>query len=441
MGYGRILAALGATGLAVLILVGGWLSLIPPERLSIAAGRPGTAYHGLAEHYRAILAEDGIALEIRRSAGSAENAALLAEGAVDLAILQGGIAVPETGVAAEALGGLLPEAFLIFHRGALSAPTRPTDWRGLTVAAGAEGSGTRAAFEEIAAATGFDHDANTLLALSGTAAAESLRAGESDVAVLVAPLDAPYLAPLFAGDAIRLAAPADPEALTRRLDHLQIRTLPAGAIDYAARRPPRTVTLLTMPARLMARTDLHPAAVNRLVTAARRIHAGRGLLAREGEFPAVAALGAPIAAQARKLITQGPSPLSSVLPFWIVAQINRVALLLLPLLFVLWPLLRALPALYAWRMRARVFRRYRALREIDIAVADASAPLDELEARLDRLEEDIRRTPLPPAHRGHAYVARQHIALIRETIARKRAGEDGPGNVPLSRGAPSPMSR
>jgi hypothetical protein len=97
--------------------------------------------------------------------------------------------------------------------------------------------------------------------------------------------------------------------------------------------------------------------------------------------------------------------------------------------FLLLPLLRAAPGLYAWRMRARVYRHYLDLRRIDLEAARETDPqrLDALSAELDDLEESIRRTRLPLAYREHAYLTRQHVELIRQTISRRRAEAAGRG--------------
>jgi len=49
----------------------------PPSRIVMATGEPGGAYHAFGEKYRVVLARDNIELELRTTAGSAENMALL----------------------------------------------------------------------------------------------------------------------------------------------------------------------------------------------------------------------------------------------------------------------------------------------------------------------------------------------------------------------------
>src|SRR5210317_2223759 len=63
----------------------------PPRRISIGCGPPEGANFKYAQAYREILAKEGISLELRNTAGSAENLILLgaASGGVDVAFVQG----------------------------------------------------------------------------------------------------------------------------------------------------------------------------------------------------------------------------------------------------------------------------------------------------------------------------------------------------------------
>jgi hypothetical protein len=107
-----------------------------------------------------------------------------------------------------------------------------------------------------------------------------------------------------------------------------------------------------------------------------------------------------------------------------VAQVARFAILLVPVFLILLPLIRALPGLYVWRMRRRVFRHYAAIRTIDEEVASTRDParLAALEARLDEIEREVAGASLPLPYRELAYTARLHIELLRRRIAERRAG-------------------
>lgn len=417
-----VLAAL--LGLAGIALAWDRLDLLPPERVRIASGPAGGGYHGLSERYAALLAEDGIEAEVIVTRGSVENVELLGTDRADVALVQGGVpvAMPEGVAPAEAIAALFVEPLLLFAGGGRTVSADPTDWARVRVAVGPEGSGTRFAWRRLETAMGLTGEAVRPDPRGGSAAADALLAGEVDLAAFVAPIEAAYLAPLFDEPRIGLLALERISALERRLPEFVRVTLPAGAIDYAGRVPDRDVALLAAPARMIARDGLHPALVNRLVRAARIIHGPPGLLSGSREFPSLRAVDAPLNPHARALIEDGPSPLEELLPYWVAAQINSFLLLLLPVLFLVVPLMRAIPGIYEYTVRRRVFRHYRTLREIDLDIAAARDPaeLEALDARLDAVEDALRAMKLPLAYREHAYFVRSHVELVRQRIADRR---------------------
>ncbi len=406
---GSVVASIGA-------LV--WLlDLVPPRSLSMAAGRPGGGYHAIAERYRAVLARDGIELTILDTAGSVENARLLAEGLADAALLQGGVGVPK-GAPVEALAAVFLEPFWIFHRAEVEGAADPVAWPGLRVAAGEPGSGTRAAVQAAARALRVELMPDALLPLGGADAAEALLRGQADVALFVAPVSAPYLEQLFESEAVEVAPVRDAEALARRLSFVRMVDIPPAALNYARRIPAERVPLVAMVAALAAREDLHPALVNRLVRAAERIHSGTDLVTVAPIFPSTEGLDLPINDQASAALRDGPNAFERLLPYWMSAQVSRFALLLVPIIVLLLPLFRLLPGVYAWRMHSRVYRRYPELKDIE-REAESDLPPERLRELLDRLERinsEARSIRVPPRYREYAYTLRIHIDLVRRNL-------------------------
>ncbi|MEM9145826.1 MAG: TAXI family TRAP transporter solute-binding subunit [Pseudomonadota bacterium] len=403
--------------------LGWWLGLVPPDTVTMASGRAGGGYHAVAERYRQILARDGITLKVIETAGSVENSRLLAEGKADIALMQGGVDLPE-GARAEALAAVFLEPFIVFHRRAVPQAVDPTNWTELRVALGEPSSGTHAAVTSVARALGLEIRPKETVPIGGPAAADALLAGEVDVAVFVTAIDAPFMRALMAADSVQLATFRDVEAVTRRLAYLHLVDIPPSAIDYVRQIPRERIELTAMLASLVIREDLHPAIVDRLTVAATEIHArGPRLISREMRFPHTEGLSLPVNRQAEARIRSGPSALDQILPWWIGAQLNRVMLLLLPVAVLTLPLLRALPSLYAWRMRARVYRYYDELIAIDKEASGHLAPerRRRLSDRLAEIDAETQALRLPASFRERAYALRMHIDLVRHRLA----AEDG----------------
>ncbi|GIT91594.1 hypothetical protein JANAI62_20510 [Jannaschia pagri] len=210
-----------------------------------------------------------------------------------------------------------------------------------------------------------------------------------------------------------------------------------GAFALSPPLPPTETRLLSLVARLVAAPDLHPALVDRLVEAAVEVHGQGDLLSAEGTYPSVENTSLPVHHYVRDRLMNGPSNLAPYLPYWATAQIERLAILLLPIIFLLLPLLRTLPGLYRWGIRSRVFRHYARILEIDDALdglADA-ARFRELDRELRGLDRKIAALKLPLAYADYAYNARLHIELLRRKIEREGPTDSGRhgngGSAPL----------
>ncbi len=409
-------------------------TLLPPEEISMAAGRKGGAYYNFALRYRTILSFDDIKVNVVETAGSEENARLLESGEVDVALLQGGIPVSED-ADIEALAAIFLEPFFILHRGALPEAADPTLWQDLKVAAGEPGSGTRAAVLSSLDALGISVDDSRLFPLGGDAAAEALQSGDIDVAVFVAPITAPYLRDLLVDPVIQIDTIRDSEALARSLSYVRMVDIPPSGIDYAARLPEERVPLTAMVAALAAPSDLHPSVIDRLVRAAGIIHSGPNPLSADLQFPAPEGAEFPINEQAEEALTSGPNPLNKVLPYWMTAQIQSVMIFFVLLLLLSLPILRSFPSLYVWRMRQRVFRYYRdllaverTLHSTDVSLAEAQ----ELTTQLDHIDAAISSLAVPLRYREYAYSLRLHVDLVRRHLTDKLESDgDGAPKSPL----------
>jgi hypothetical protein len=88
---------------------------------------------------------------------------------------------------------------------------------------------------------------------------------------------------------------------------------------------------------------------------------------------------------------------------------------------VLIPLSRLVPPLYAFRIRSRVFRWYRNLRQIENDAGLREKTPAELVAALDRLEGRVAGITVPLSYNDELYALRQHIDLVRERLTKTRA--------------------
>ncbi len=391
----------------------------PPDKFVLSTGSVDGAYHLYGTRYRELIAKEKIDVVLRPSSGSGENLSRLTspESGVDVALIQGGVAVHGKEYGLVSLAALYYEPLWIFYRGTTEL-TLLTQLAGKRIAVGPEGSGTRALVDNMLHASGALRPDTPLLPLTGMAAAEALMAGKIDAALFVIGTDAPVVKKLLAAPGIRLMSLSQAEALTRRFSYLSTVTLPRGMIDLADDIPAANVRMVATTAYLVAREDLHPALVSVLLQAVSRVHSGPGIFRKAGEFPAPREGDFPVSEDAQRFFKSGPPFLQRYMPFWVANLIERLLVLFVPLIVVLIPVMRIMPAFYNWRVKSKVFRWYRELRKVEVEARRHPDDYDtaELLARLDEIEEGVEAARVPLTYWDYVYTLRGHIDLVRARL-------------------------
>jgi hypothetical protein len=95
-----------------------------------------------------------------------------------------------------------------------------------------------------------------------------------------------------------------------------------------------------------------------------------------------------------------------------------------PAIAILVPLFKAVPPLYRWRVRSRIYRWYARLKEIELQLDESPATekLEEMLQRLESVERAVNRIHTPLAYSENLYVFRQHIDLVRQRVVGRLAG-------------------
>ncbi|HEY4372186.1 MAG TPA: TAXI family TRAP transporter solute-binding subunit [Burkholderiales bacterium] len=438
-----VLAIAGALALLVL-----YISPAPPDHIEIATGADEDAYRAFAERYRAALARDNITLNLVPTTGAPENLQRLNNGdtGIDAAFLQDGLTTPENSPHLYSLGSLYYDPLWIFYRtgivpkGAPGAPTKASaakappaapperlaQLEGLRIAMGAGHGGTRQLAMRLLMASGVNQDNSQFVAVGGREAADALLAGKVDVAMFLTTLDAPWVQQLLVSPGIGLMSLDQSDALARNFPFLHEVVLPHGAIDMGGNIPPRDTRLVAPTVTLVVRDDLHPALAGLLLKAAIEVHGKPSLLNREGEFPADRDADLPLHPEAARYFKSGPPLLQKYLPFWLATWVDRMAIVLVPILALLIPLIKLAPAVYGWRVRARVYHWYGELKFLEVQLRDSpeTASLPRVLERLDWIENQVNRIRLPLSFSNHLYFLREHIELVRNAI-RRHAAQSG----------------
>ncbi len=391
----------------------------PPKTVVMAVATDEGGFRFYARRYQTFLAQHGVTLEIRETAGPDESMRLLADpnSGVDAAFVHGGAdSHGVTGVVS--LGDIAYVPLWLFYRGA------PIDdfaaLAGKRIAAGAEDSGTQQLAKQLLEAAG-TADRVQLLSMDRRSAIEQLEAGRIDGVFLLSPADSPVIRRLAALPDVHLLSVARADAYARHFPHLTKLVLPRGVLDLAADLPKHEVALLSPSAQLAASEELHPALAYLLLRAASDTHSRAGLLNDANTFPAAHDSGLPLSDEARRYYRSGTPFLQRYLPFWAANLVDRLWVMLVPLLAVVLPLMRVVPPLYRWRVRSRIYRWYARLKEVELQLEDQPSPdtLEQMLLRMEEIEEAVGHIRTPLAYSDQLYFFRQHLDLVRNRILQR----------------------
>lgn len=433
--------------------------VIGPGTVVMATG--SSQYFELAETYRRDLERYGVKFEVqRRTEGFATLKELLKEGSpgINAGFIKGGLVGSMQGrLATEkakdryeqfaklwSVGRVFYEPIWVFTRGDLPIASL-RDLKGKRVLTGTRESGTRRIANQLLKANGLDKS-NTTLA-EGTLAADAapLFDGSADAAILIEPADSVLIQTLLRVENIRLMDfSAEAEAYDNRFPAITKVVLRKGAVEFNPLLPSEDITLLSTSAALVVRRDMHPALVS-LLTQAVVNNPKEGfdragdpvLFHRAGQFPSADDPEFPVSREARAVYKSGElpmllrnlAPISAYmgLPFSLTAFVSSYAgqalLVVIPLIALVIPFTRTVPAVYVWIVRRKLFYWYSQLKTLERNLDTRGAKLDVSahQAELERIDGAVRRIRVPLYFTNELYDLRLHIDLVRQRLSMQPA--------------------
>jgi TRAP transporter TAXI family solute receptor len=412
--------------LALVVGAGFWAAAqfikpAPPKEIVMTTGGVSGAYTMFAARYKPILARYGIELVERPSDGAVDNLRRLMDPneRVDVGFVQGGLGMGTDAEGLVSLGSFYFEPLWVFYRSREDLDDLNA-LRGKRIAVGGEGSGTRKLSLDLLEAHEMTGAPTAISPLGGLEAVAALADGRIDAAMLVGPVNSGAVWTALHTPGVKLMTMSRADAYVRRHPYLTKLTLPRGTVDLVRNIPAMETTLVAPTATLVAREDFHPALIDLLLKAATEVHGPPGIFHRAGEFPNPRQVDFPLSREAERFYNSGTRFLQRYLPFWAATLVDRLIVMLIPLFALLIPAMKVIPALYAWRVRSRIYKWYGELKflEREIAEDQSSATETAWLDRLERLEQRVNRVKTPNAYTHELYILREHINLVRRSVQR-----------------------
>jgi len=390
-----------------------------PSKVIMGTGPKGSSFEYYGRQYRETFAHSNLELELRETAGAAENLELLLDqkSGVEIALTIAGLSDGKHAPGLLSLGTVCNVPFWFFY-----SSSEPIDelsqLTGKRIAAGPAGNGGRLLAEKVLGKVGVNSENATLLPFAGSAAVEALNNGRADAVSLLGPPDATAVHSLLQNPNARIMNFPEAEAFTIIFPELVRLVLPQGVIDIKRHIPPHDVALIGVTDKVLVRSDLHPEIVSLMLQAMVEAHGAREIFQRSGEFPNATDTEYPVAPAAIDFYKNGPSFMQRHLPLWLSVHVQRAIAVLVTAIAIGFPLFKLLPLAYNWITRRRLFHWYAKLKALE-ASFDAD-PMDmhsaDTQAEIERIEDAVSHIHIPLTFSDQVYNLRSHIDIVRRKI-------------------------
>ena len=391
------------------------------KTITIASGAKGGNYYKTALKYKKLLEDEKVKVTILETSGSVENIKLIQEQKADIGFTQSGILTKQNKDHKDkiySLASLYYEPLWVFYRNKGYSIDYLIQLVSRRISIGTEGSGTHYLSKQLLNANGINSENCTMLSVGSIKSKQMLIDKEIDAIFIVSSANSDAVNELLGNPKINALSFKRSEAYDSKYSFLSSLILHEGTVDLYRNLPDENKKLLTTTANLIASKNLPDELVRLVLIQAKKIHSHKGIFEKEFQFPNLNNLDTPIHEEATKYLTYGNSWLEKIFPFWIASNIDRLKILIIPLLTILIPLLKGVVPLYVITMRSKIYRWYRQLSKADKKIDNSSkAQLKELEDELSSLKIEVQeQTKVPLSYMGEYYNLLLHIDLVIDKI-------------------------
>ncbi|MCF7968689.1 MAG: hypothetical protein K9K68_05970 [Methylococcaceae bacterium] len=356
-----------------------WINPLPPKKVYLATGQPGSSYQLLGEKFAQYFARYGIELVPVDSPGINDRLSKLTddESPVSSTFYVAGGPDVEDLQDVVSLGSIRYSPLWLLYRG---QPVEDDNairyFSDKTIAVGTRDNSTQSIFRKIIELHGLSLvGMKNFLELPNMEAAQRLRQGSIDAMFLIDSIDSPLIQSLIADPEIHIFDFKLADAYTKRLPFLEKLVIPRGALDLQRLYPPRDINLLGTTVTLLVEADTHPVIQWIFLKAARHIGNERPQFFAEPDFfPAYLDRSLPLSDVAKRFYQSGFPPLAKYMPLWMADYIDRVWFHLLAALAMIIPGIQLIGGARQYYSDKVIENAYRRLRRIEDGAAQLSSP-------------------------------------------------------------------
>lgn len=383
----------------------------PKKEITIATGSKTGQYYETALKYKELLEKEKVKVNIINTTGSIENIKLLNDQKVDVAFIQNGTL--EKAENLEALASIYYEPLWIFYNNK-NTISYMQDLMGKKIEIGQKGSGTKDLALDILNINGIYEKNSTFLYDNSDISKNKLLSNDIDALFLVTSANSKIIKELLTNEHISLFSFNRANAYSRKFNHLNALDLYEGTIDLLQNIPNQNKKLLSTTATLVSHKDFSDELIRILLKKVTLVHKEKTLFSQENEFPNSSNLLLKQNEEAKRYLENGDTWLEEIFPYWIASTLDRLKILLIPLITLSIPLFKGVFPLYRWSIRSKIYRWYDEVQDLDLSLdkADKQNLIKKLD-ELEKLKKEIKaETKVPLAYMSEYYDLIMHLELI-----------------------------
>ena len=317
------------------------------------------------------------------------------------------------------LGAVFQEPLWLFARAGIYVSTL-NDLIPLRTAVGTTNGGIRMVVDPLLQANQFDSDnlPDTWQAYSGKKALSALLDQELDAAFFLGPAESLLIQEAASHPELQLVNFSQAAAYRARLPFITEIVVGQGLLNLATNQPHRDTTTLSPVAMLMANDSFHPALTALILAAAQNVMSSGSLIDAPDTWPKNMPHNFATLTEAEYFHNNGLPLLQRYLPFRIASLADRYIILVIPLLVLLFPLFKVAGPIYRWRIRARIYRWYKYLRDVDKRFTNQTLPehIDTEIQRLSDLQDELAKVEVPLSYTNELYELHLHVRYVLQRL-------------------------
>jgi TRAP transporter TAXI family solute receptor len=414
-----------AIPIALLIVGVSWITLhllspAPPKEITILGGPAGSSFQLNAQRYAKIISTHGVKVNVIETDGSDNNLEILQDKKkkADVGLVQNDSSLDEKEQEISnlmSLGTVWVQPLLVLYRGDEDI-SYIKQLKGKRVALAPEETQIHQFVDQVMLENGMKTADMKTVILEPEDGIHALVNNKVDAIFLTGELvTVERIHEIMEIPHIKIMSFQQAAGYTRAFRFLSEIDIPEGGFDLGRNVPNRDTKLIGTSVELIARDSLHPALSDLMIEAARQVNGKPNMFRGKNEFPKLTEHTIPISEEAKRYFVSGAPFLYKKLPFWLASILDRIVILMLPLVIVLVPASKVIGPIYRWRMRSKIYKWYGALMKIEhelnkkLSKEEGRTVVDEI----NEIQERVNQVNLPLAFANELYALREHIEYVK----------------------------